>query len=81
MPLRRYGGAFEAADLALLKRVFDQLCKERFLAKKDVAQMEALAEEVVSVFQSGIMDEADLLQALSKRRRRASYARLGRSNI
>ncbi|ESY74061.1 hypothetical protein X743_08735 [Mesorhizobium sp. LNHC252B00] len=69
MPLRHFGGAFDAADLALLKRVFDQLCKERFLAKKDVRQMEALAKEVVSVFQNGITDEADLLQALSKRRR------------
>ncbi|ESY62351.1 hypothetical protein NKH57_24290 [Mesorhizobium sp. M1050] len=70
MPLRRYGGAFDAADLALLKRVFDQISKERFLAKKDVAQMEALAEEVVNAFQNGITDEADLLKALSKQRRR-----------
>lgn len=69
MPLQRCGGAFDVDDLTLLKRVFDQVCKERSLVKRDVEQMEAFAEEVVSVFQNGIKDEADLLRALSKRRR------------
>ena len=68
MPLRRYGGVFETADLDLLQRVFDELCIERRLAQKDKEQREDLAEEIVGVFQNGITDETDLLQALSKRR-------------
>ncbi|OWK21305.1 RNA-binding protein [Mesorhizobium amorphae] len=69
MPLRRYSGVFEPADLDLLQRVFDRLCDERRLAQKDKEQREDLAEEIVSAFRNGIVDEADLLQALSKRRR------------
>lgn len=66
--MRRYSGVFEPADLDLLQRVFDQLCNESRLAQKDMEQKEALAEEIVNVFQNGITDETDLLQALSKRR-------------
>ncbi|MFK0689534.1 hypothetical protein ACFX5Q_15175 [Mesorhizobium sp. IMUNJ 23033] len=69
MPWHRYSGVFDPADLDLLQRVFDQLCVERRLAQKDKEQREDLAEEIVGVFRSGIMDEADLLRALSKRRR------------
>ena len=69
MPLSRYRGVFEPADLQLLQRVFDRLCNERRLAQKDREQRAALAEEIVSVFQNGIMDERDLLRSLSKRRR------------
>ncbi|CDX22459.1 hypothetical protein MPLB_2410006 [Mesorhizobium sp. ORS 3324] len=35
MPLSRYGGVYTPADLDLLQRVFDRLCGERRLAKKD----------------------------------------------
>ncbi|MFD1983846.1 RNA-binding protein [Mesorhizobium newzealandense] len=69
MPLQRYSGVFEPADLDLLQRVFDQLCIERRLAPKDKEQREELAEEIVGVFRNGITDEADLLHALSNRRR------------
>ncbi|WP_167484192.1 RNA-binding protein [Mesorhizobium tamadayense] len=69
MPLTRYSGIFEPADLDLLQRVFDQLCKERRLSQKDREQRQALAEEVVVVFQDGAMNEAELWQALSKRRK------------
>lgn len=69
MPLRHYSGVFDPADLDLLQRVFDQLCMERRLAKKDTEQREDLAEEIVSVFRCGSTEEADLLEALSKRRR------------
>jgi hypothetical protein len=69
MPLRRYSGVFRPADLVLLQRVFDQLCKKRRLALKDKEQRDDLAAEVVSVFQRGVMDEAGLRQALSKRRK------------
>jgi len=69
MPLSRYGGIFELADLELLQRVFDQLCNERRLAQKDREQRAALAEEIVGVFQNGTVDERNLLRVLSKRRR------------
>ncbi|CAN7720416.1 RNA-binding protein [Mesorhizobium sp. LjNodule214] len=69
MALTRYSGVFEPADLDLLQRVFDQLCRERRLAQKDREQREALAEEVVIIFQNGVMNEAELWQSLSKRRR------------
>lgn len=69
MPLTRYSGISEPADLDLLQRVFDLLCKERRLAQKDREQREALAEEVVIVFQNGVITEAELMKALSKRRK------------
>lgn len=68
MPLSRYSGVFEPADLDLLQRVFDQVCIERSLAQKDKEQREDLAAELVSVYRNGITDEGELLQALSKRR-------------
>jgi hypothetical protein len=69
MPFSRYSGVFRPADLDMIQRVFDQLCGERRLAQMDKERKEDLAEEIVLVFQNGIEDEADLLQALSKRRR------------
>lgn len=69
MPLQRYSGVFEPADLDLFQRVFDQLGIELRLAQKDKEQREELAEEIVGVFGNGITEEADLLNALSKRRR------------
>ena len=70
MPLSRYSGVFEPADLELLQRVFDRLCKESRLALKDKEQRLELAAEIVDVFKHGIDDEAELLQAMSKRRKR-----------
>lgn len=68
MPWHRHSGIFDPADLDLLQRVFNQLCDERRLAKKDREQREALADEVLDLFQNGITDETKLWQALSKRR-------------
>ncbi|MEP6567489.1 MAG: hypothetical protein ABJB10_20325 [Mesorhizobium sp.] len=48
--------------------MFDHPCKERHLAQTDREHREDLAEEIVNVFQNGIMDETELLKALSKRR-------------
>jgi hypothetical protein len=53
MPLSRYSGIFEPDDLALLQRVFDRLCKERRLARKDREQREALAAEIIGQFDNG----------------------------
>lgn len=63
MPIQRLGGILGPADLALLQRVFDQLCSERHLTENDTEQREDLAGEIVSAFQSGITDETDLLQS------------------
>lgn len=68
MPWHRHSGIFDPADLDLLQRVFNQLCDERRLAEKDREQREALADEVLDLFQNGITDETKLWQALSKRR-------------
>lgn len=57
------------ADLDLLQRIFDRLCNERRLAKKDGEQREYPAMEVFQVFDDGIKSEADLLRAFSKRKR------------
>ncbi|WP_292320720.1 hypothetical protein [Mesorhizobium sp.] len=67
--MSRYSGVYEPADLAMLQRVFDRLCDERRLAKKDREQRESLAKEVFQVFDDGTDDEADLVRALSKHRR------------
>ena len=67
------GGINEREHIALLEvlqRVFDRLCYERRLARKDTDQREQLAEEIVRIFQRGVMDEKELWRALSKRRRR-----------
>ncbi|WP_189599437.1 MULTISPECIES: RNA-binding protein [unclassified Mesorhizobium] len=69
MSLSRYSGVYSPADLAILQRVFDRLCMERRLAKKDKDQREYLAAEVFQVFDDGAREEADLLRALSKRSR------------
>ncbi|WP_185970228.1 MULTISPECIES: hypothetical protein [unclassified Mesorhizobium] len=69
MSLSRYSGVYWPADLDMLQRVFDRLCEERRLAKKDKDQREYLAAEVFQVFDDGTTDEADLLRKLSKRRR------------
>lgn len=66
MPLRRYIGAYQPADLDLLQRVFDRLCIERGLAPNDSEEREALALDVIHAFQNGAADEAELLLALSK---------------
>lgn len=69
MSLSRNGGVYGPAELDLLQRVFDRLCDERRLAKKDREQREYLAIELFQVFDDGSTDEAHLLQALSKRSR------------
>ncbi|MDG4881927.1 RNA-binding protein [Mesorhizobium sp. WSM4884] len=43
MSLSRYCGVYWPADLDMLQRVFDRLCDERRLAKKDREQREFLA--------------------------------------
>ena len=67
MPFRRSSGIFRPTDLELLQRVFDQLCAERRLARKDKDQREHLACEVIEAFENGFSDEAELWRALSKR--------------
>ncbi|MER9421295.1 hypothetical protein NKI88_02390 [Mesorhizobium sp. M0317] len=63
MPLERYRGVFEPDDLDLLQRVLDKLSGERAIARDDREQREALAWGVILLFQNGITDEAELLQA------------------
>ncbi|WP_287331830.1 hypothetical protein [Mesorhizobium sp.] len=77
MSLSRCSGVYWPADLDILQRVFDRLCNERRLAKKDREQREYLAMELFQVFDDGITDEIDLLRSLSKRR----SAPAGLSNI
>jgi hypothetical protein len=69
MPLSRYSGMFDPADLAIMQRVFDTVCKERRLALKDKKQREDLAADIIREFAHGTTDEADVLRAISKRRK------------
>ena len=76
------GGINEREHIALLEvlqRVFDRLCYERRLARKDTDQREQLAEEIVRIFQRGVMDETELWRALSRRRRRQIPAKACRA--
>ncbi|WP_292069595.1 hypothetical protein [Mesorhizobium sp.] len=68
MALNKYVGVFTPTELALLQRVFDQLCRERHLALKDREQRDELAREVIQAFENGFADEVELRQSLSKRR-------------
>lgn len=67
MAFTRCRGAFTSAELALLQRGFDQLCKERCLAIKDEDQRDQLACDVIQTFENGLIDEAELCQSLSGR--------------
>ncbi|WFP65691.1 MULTISPECIES: RNA-binding protein [unclassified Mesorhizobium] len=68
MASKRYSGIYMPADIDILQRVFDQLCKERRLALKDSEQRERLAREVIDAFENGLTDETELWRALSKLR-------------
>lgn len=68
MAFSKYSGIVTSAELALLQRVFDQLCMERRLELDDADQRDRLAQEVIQVFENGVTDEAELLQAISKGR-------------
>ncbi|RWG00301.1 MAG: RNA-binding protein [Mesorhizobium sp.] len=63
MSLSRSSRVYGPADLDMLQRVFDRLCDERRLARKDREQRDYLAKD------DGITDETDPWRALSKRRR------------
>ncbi|WP_164748528.1 MULTISPECIES: hypothetical protein [unclassified Mesorhizobium] len=67
MAFSKYSGIFTSAELALLQRVFDQLCMERRLELDDADQRDRLAQEVIQAFENGVTDEVELL-AISKRR-------------
>ena len=69
MSLSRCSGVYEPADLDMLQRVFNRLCQERRLAKKDRDQREYLTMKIFQVFDDGTMDEQNLLRLLSKQRR------------
>ncbi|MDX8448131.1 hypothetical protein [Mesorhizobium captivum] len=69
MSVSRSSDVYWPADLDMLQRVFDRLCDERRLAKKDREQREFLAKELFRLFHDGTTEESDLLRALSKRRR------------
>lgn len=69
MSLSRSSRVYGPADLDMLQRVFNRLCDERRLARKDREQRHHLAKEVLQAFDDGITDEMDLWSALSKRRR------------
>ncbi|RWB65441.1 MAG: RNA-binding protein [Mesorhizobium sp.] len=68
MPLSHYSGVYEPADLDLLQRVFDRLCNERRLAKKDRDQRQQLAAQIFEAFDNGLTDETELWRALSRLR-------------
>lgn len=68
MPFTKFCTIFEPGELAIMQRVFDQLCRERRLALKDMDQREWLALEVVEAFANGFVDETELWESLSKRR-------------
>lgn len=59
-------------DLAICQRVFDQICVD---AKLDRASVDgkALASTVLAAFQSGIVEDAELLAAV--RARRANFTK------
>lgn len=66
MPLSRYTGTYDPAELELLQRVFVLLCAERGLAQRERERREDLAAYILSVFNEGTRTEAGLLRALSR---------------
>ena len=61
--VEEYGGVFEPEDLALLQRLFDEVCEARgYTPGSEHAEYMALL--IVTLFQSGIVDESSLRKAL-----------------
>ncbi|RUV41063.1 MAG: RNA-binding protein [Mesorhizobium sp.] len=61
-------GVYRPADLDMLQRVFDRLCAERRLAFKDREQRDALARDVINLFQDGVTEEDALWRSISRLR-------------
>ena len=59
-------GVFEPEELARMQRLFDQICFDHGLAQ-DSPDCESLAHWLMSIYKSGVRDEA-LLKAAAKRR-------------
>jgi hypothetical protein len=60
------GGIFPPEHLEILQRVFEQACLERGYPR-DGLEAEELATLIVELFQGGIVSEADLRVALSRK--------------
>ena len=61
--VEEYGGVFGPEDLALLQKLFDEVCEARGYTP-DSEQAEYTALLMVTLFNSGIVDESSLRQAL-----------------
>ncbi|MDG4897749.1 RNA-binding protein [Mesorhizobium sp. WSM4976] len=66
MPLSRYAGTYDPAELQLIQRVFDLLCAQRGLTVREKERREDLAADILRVFNDGTRTEADLLRTLSR---------------
>ena len=60
---KEYGGIFTPEDLQLLQRLFDEVCSERGYAP-DSEHAEYTALLIVTLFNSGFVDETSLRKAL-----------------
>jgi hypothetical protein len=57
---------FEPADLALLRRVFNRISKQRGILPRDTQKSDKLAAEIVLIFSQGVRTEEALLRALAQ---------------
>ena len=64
MPFTQYDGILYPEDVDALKRTFTRLCAERGLCPGDEAAA-SLAAQLVELRRSGIVEEAELLEAIA----------------
>ncbi|MET3523865.1 hypothetical protein [Mesorhizobium abyssinicae] len=69
MAFSKYTGIFTSGELAFLQRIFDRLCDEHHLALQEQGQRDQLAREIIQTFESGVTDEVEFRQLISKRRK------------
>lgn len=56
-------GVADPGDMDLLKRIFDELCRERRLGQGSPAA-EELAKTAMELFTQGVVDEKELIEEL-----------------
>jgi hypothetical protein len=64
---KEYGGVFRPEDLALLQKLFDEVCEARGYAP-DSEQSEYMALLIFTLFNSGFVNETSLRKALEDNR-------------
>ena len=71
-PLSRYCETFYPSDLDVLRNVYDRICKDRCLSPDESTETERIAAEIVRLRLLGMVNENELVRAISSEPERRS---------